>query len=70
MAGNAALAGRRHRPAEVARILVDESGGWLKAFDEDDRLVALYSVTTGSENDPLPLGEWGVNGIAHNPPSA
>lgn len=55
---------------DVARILVDESEGWLKAFDEDDQLVALYTVTTGSENDPLPLGNWGVTGVAHNPPFA
>lgn len=54
----------------AARILVDESEGWLKAYDEDDQLVAMYTVTTGSENDPLPLGDWGVTGVAYNPPFA
>jgi len=24
-------------------------------------------VTTGSENDPLPIGEWKVNGVSLNP---
>lgn len=55
---------------EVARILVDESEGWLKAYDKDDRLVALFTVTTGSRNDPLPVGDWKVTGVAYNPPFA
>jgi hypothetical protein len=25
-------------------------------------------VTTGSQHDPLPLGTWGITGIARNPP--
>lgn len=55
---------------EVARIVVDESEGWLKAYDAADKLVAMFTVTTGSSNDPLPLGEWEVNGVAYNPPFA
>lgn len=54
----------------VAKIVVDESDGWLKAYDKDDRLVAMYTVTTGSQNDPLPIGNWGVTGVAYNPPFA
>jgi lipoprotein-anchoring transpeptidase ErfK/SrfK len=53
---------------KVARVVVSKSGGWLKAYDEADKLVAAFTVTTGSENDPLPLGEWGVKGVAYNPP--
>jgi lipoprotein-anchoring transpeptidase ErfK/SrfK len=55
---------------KVARIVVDKSGGWLKAYDEADKLVAAFTVSTGSEHDPLPLGEWGVKGKAYNPPFA
>ncbi len=55
---------------EAARILVDESEGWLKAYDKDDGLVAMYTVTTGSRNDPLPVGNWEVLGVAYNPPFA
>jgi lipoprotein-anchoring transpeptidase ErfK/SrfK len=54
----------------VTRILVDESEGWLKAFDTEDKLVALFTVTTGSKNDPLPVGNWKVKGVARNPPFA
>ena len=55
---------------DAARIVVDRSAGWLKAYDDADTLVAMFTVTTGSEHDPLPLGEWGVNGVAYNPPFA
>lgn len=55
---------------EVARIVVDESEGWLKGYDGDDRLVAMFTVTTGSEHDPLPIGDWQVKGVAYNPPFA
>ncbi|WP_340587853.1 L,D-transpeptidase family protein [Erythrobacter alti] len=53
---------------EVTRVVVDESEGWLKGFDAQGKLVAMFTVTTGSENDPLPVGDWGVTGIAYNPP--
>lgn len=55
---------------DVARIVVDESEKWLKAYDADGALVALFTVSTGSERDPLPIGDWGVNGVARNPPFA
>jgi len=52
---------------EVARIVVSKSGGTLKAYDAADKLVALFTVTTGSRRDPLPLGEWKIVGKALNP---
>lgn len=55
---------------EVEKVVVSKSGGTLKAYDANDKLVALFTVTTGSENDPLPLGNWTVKGVAHNPPFA
>lgn len=56
------------RQPEVKRILVEESEGWLKAYDGQDRLVAMFTVTTGSQRDPLPIGDWTVKGVAYNPP--
>jgi len=53
---------------EVAKVVVDKSESWLKAYDEAGRLVAMFTVTSGSSHDPLPLGEWGINGVSHNPP--
>jgi lipoprotein-anchoring transpeptidase ErfK/SrfK len=54
----------------VTTVIVDESEGWLKAYDKDDKLVALFTVTTGSKNDPLPIGNWQIDGVAYNPPFA
>lgn len=53
---------------EVARIVVSKSKGTLKAYDKQDKLVALFTVTSGSNRDPLPLGTWGINGVSKNPP--
>ncbi len=52
---------------EVARIVVSKSAGTLKAYDERNKLVALFTVTTGSRRDPLPLGDWKIVGKAFNP---
>ncbi|MEO0033917.1 MAG: hypothetical protein RIS94_3675 [Pseudomonadota bacterium] len=51
----------------ATRIVVSRSAGTLRAFDEQGKLVALFTVTTGSEHDPLPLGTWKILGIDHNP---
>ena len=55
---------------KAARVVVDESDGTLKAFDADDKLIAMFTATMGSEHDPLPLGDWKIQGVAHNPPFA
>lgn len=52
----------------AARVVVDKSEGALKVYDEDDRLVAQFPATMGSEHDPLPLGGWTIKGAAYNPP--
>jgi lipoprotein-anchoring transpeptidase ErfK/SrfK len=51
----------------LSKIVVSRDAGTLKGFDDQGKLVALFTVTTGSRNDPLPLGDWGVNGIGYNP---
>ncbi|MGZ5826262.1 MAG: L,D-transpeptidase family protein [Croceibacterium sp.] len=51
----------------VSKIVVDKSAGWLKGYDPAGKLVAMFTVTTGSSHDPLPLGTWGITGISHNP---
>jgi lipoprotein-anchoring transpeptidase ErfK/SrfK len=52
----------------AARIVVDQSEKALMAYDAENRLIAQFPVTTGSEHDPLPLGRWEIREIAHNPP--
>lgn len=50
------------------KIVVDESDGQMRVYDDADQLIATFPVTTGSENDPLPLGEWKVTTYAFLPP--
>ena len=52
---------------KAARIVVSKSKGTLKAFDQNDKLIAVYTATMGSSHDPLPLGDWGITGVSHNP---
>lgn len=52
---------------EASRIVVSKSKGTLEAYDKADRLVAVFTVTTGSSHDPLPLGDWKINGTSYNP---
>ncbi len=52
---------------QVERIVVSKSRGVLKGYDAAGKLVAVFTATMGSSHDPLPLGDWKVNGLARNP---
>ena len=52
---------------EVDRIVVSKAGKTLKAYNGEE-LVALFTVSSGSSEFPLPLGEWDIVGEAYNPP--
>jgi lipoprotein-anchoring transpeptidase ErfK/SrfK len=49
------------------KIVVDKTDRTLTLFDTAGKVIAQYPVSTGSENDPLPIGTWKVNGISKNP---
>jgi lipoprotein-anchoring transpeptidase ErfK/SrfK len=53
---------------KATKVVVDKSDGTLKAFDQAGKLVAMFTVTSGSGHDPLPLGEWKIVGVSKNPP--
>jgi lipoprotein-anchoring transpeptidase ErfK/SrfK len=36
-------------------------------LDATGKILARYPATTGSAHDPLPLGDWKINGVARNP---
>ena len=52
---------------EVDRIVVSKAGKTLKAY-QGEKLVALFTVSSGSSEFPLPIGEWDIVGEAYNPP--
>ena len=49
------------------KVIVDKSDSVLMLADEDGRVFAQFPTTTGSEHDPLPIGDWKVNGVARDP---
>ncbi len=48
------------------RIVVSKANGTL-TVDRGGDVLFFAPVTSGSEHDPLPIGDWKVNGVAKNP---
>jgi lipoprotein-anchoring transpeptidase ErfK/SrfK len=48
-------------------VTVSKRTSALTVTDADRRVIFYAPVTTGSKNDPLPIGEWKVNGTQMNP---
>jgi lipoprotein-anchoring transpeptidase ErfK/SrfK len=48
-------------------VVVTKSTSALTLVDSTGRVVYYAPVTTGSEHDPLPIGEWKVTGVQFNP---
>ncbi|HET7218666.1 MAG TPA: L,D-transpeptidase [Vicinamibacterales bacterium] len=65
----------RNRPAGTSGVTdtptvvvrVSKSASALTVTGQDGKIVFFAPVTTGSEKDPLPIGEWKVNGVQYNP---
>ena len=54
-------------PAAKVTIYVTKSTSALTVEDESRRVIFHAPVTTGSEHDPLPIGNWKVDGVQRNP---
>ncbi|HEX2643045.1 MAG TPA: L,D-transpeptidase, partial [Thermoanaerobaculia bacterium] len=48
------------------RVVVNKAD-WSLTVENGDDLLFYAPVTAGSEHDPLPLGQWKVQGVARNP---
>jgi len=53
--------------AGAAKVVVDQADHSLMLVDAADKVLARYPASVGSEHDPLPIGDWTVQGIARNP---
>lgn len=51
---------------EGTRVVVSKSQGSLRV-ERGDQLLFFAPVTSGSEHDPLPIGDWEVTAVALNP---
>ena len=64
--GNAkAVSDIMSRPDVVVTVTASSSD--LVVKDASGKVLMYAPVTTGSQHDPLPIGEWKVNGIQFNP---
>ena len=54
-------------PGIATTVYVSKSESSVRATSADGKLLAFYVATIGSEHDPLPLGNWKILGVAHNP---
>jgi lipoprotein-anchoring transpeptidase ErfK/SrfK len=52
---------------KAGKIVVDKLDRTLTLHDTDGKVIAQFPSSSGTENDPLPLGTWKVNGISKNP---
>jgi lipoprotein-anchoring transpeptidase ErfK/SrfK len=49
------------------RVVVDQSDAVVLLLDASGATVAQFPATMGSVHDPLPIGEWTVEGVARDP---
>lgn len=52
---------------KASRLVVDKSDSTLTLFDSAGKPIAQFPVSSGSERDPLPIGEWKIVATAVNP---
>jgi lipoprotein-anchoring transpeptidase ErfK/SrfK len=58
------------RPAiagTAAKVVVDQSDRAVLVLDAAGKTLARYPATMGSQHDPLPVGEWKINGKSDAP---
>ncbi len=58
---------RPEKPGKATRIEAVKSTGMLLVYGEDDRVVASYPATIGSDDTPTPSGDYQVERVAENP---
>lgn len=52
---------------KAGKVVVDKSERILILLDTAGKVIAQYPSSSGTDNDPLPIGTWKVNGIGKNP---
>ena len=52
---------------KASKVMVSKTGRILTVYDTEGKLIAQYPASTGSKHDPLPIGNWKINGVARHP---
>ena len=58
---------RSAAPPAAASVRVDRSDSTVALLDGEGKVIAQFPASTGSEHDPLPVGEWKIQGVGRNP---
>jgi lipoprotein-anchoring transpeptidase ErfK/SrfK len=53
--------------AGAAEVIVSKAESALRVLDSAGQVIFFAPVTSGSEHDPLPIGDWKVNGVSRDP---
>jgi lipoprotein-anchoring transpeptidase ErfK/SrfK len=53
--------------SEAAKVVVSKTASVLNVYDREGQLVFYAPVTSGSEHDPLPLGNWVITSVVRDP---
>jgi lipoprotein-anchoring transpeptidase ErfK/SrfK len=59
----AATAAEAHKAKPDVTVVVSKATSALTVTGADGKVLLYAPVTTGSERDPLPIGQWKVNGV-------
>jgi len=52
---------------KAAKVVVDKSELVVMLLDAQDKVYAQFPASAGSRRDPLPIGDWKINGVARDP---
>ena len=53
--------------AGAVKIVVSKKASVLMVYDREGKVIFYAPVTSGSEHDPLPLGNWVITDVVRNP---
>jgi len=61
------VAGTSEGLPKAAKVVVDKSDATVSLVDANGKAYATFPATMGSVHDPLPIGDWKIQGVANNP---
>jgi lipoprotein-anchoring transpeptidase ErfK/SrfK len=53
--------------ADAVKIVVSKKASVLMVYDREGQVIFYAPVTSGSEHDPLPFGNWVITDVVRNP---
>lgn len=63
-----AVATESNDAVEAFKVIVSKGESTVRVYNSKGTLLMYAPVTSGSDKDPLPLGEWAVTTVVRNPP--